>query len=195
LVDPARALKPPDKARVEPPMPYLRDSFWRGRQFISLERIQAEAARWSAGVAGRRQCRPLEGAAPAAVFDTVEKDALRPCRPKPFVLPTWAPAKIDPDIHAQLEKVLYPVPWRHIDKAADVRITGTMVQFFIGGELVKSHPHKVRGRQTGFADYPLEKIAFHMRDRPRAGDRGCLALLRDTGRSGLGYTFGTRAVE
>jgi transposase len=163
LVDPARALKPRDKARVERPMPYVRDSFWRGREFTSLERMQAEAARWSAEVAGRRQCRPLEGAAPAAVFDSVEKDALRPLPAGPFVLATWATAKIGPDIHAQVDKVLYSVPWRHIGKTADVRITGSMVQFFIGGQLVKSHPRKVRGKQTDFADYPPEKIAFHMR--------------------------------
>jgi transposase len=163
LVDPARALKPRDKARVERPMPYVRDSFWRGREFTSLERMQAEAARWSAEVAGRRQCRPLEGAAPAAVFDAVEKDALRPLPAGPFELATWATAKIGPDIHAQVDKVLYSVPWRHIGKTADVRITGSMVQFFIGGELVKSHPRKVRGKQTDFADYPPEKIAFHMR--------------------------------
>ena len=64
-------------------MPYVRDSFWRGREFTSLQRMQAEAARWSAEVAGRRPCRPLDGASPAAVFETVEKDALRP-------LPCWA---------------------------------------------------------------------------------------------------------
>ncbi len=163
LVDPARALKPRDKARVERPMPYVRDSFWRGREFSSLERMQAEAVRWSAEVAGQRACRPLEGAAPAAVFDAVEKDALKPLPTGPFVLATWATAKIGPDIHAQVDKVLYSVPWRHIGKTADVRITGTMVQFFIGGELVKSHPRKVRGKQTDFGDYPPEKIAFHMR--------------------------------
>jgi transposase len=163
LVDPARALKPRDKARVERPMPYVRDSFWRGREFTSLELMQAEAARWSAEVAGRRQCRPLEGAAPAAVFEAVEKDALRPLPAEPFVLATWATAKIGPDIHAQVEKVLYSVPWRHIGKTADVRITATMVQFFIGGDLVKTHPRKVRGKQTDFGDYPPEKIAFHMR--------------------------------
>ncbi len=163
LVDPARALKPRDKARVERPMPYVRDSFWRGREFTSLERMQAEAARWSAEVAGQRACRPLEGAAPAAVFETVEKDALRPLPAGPFVLATWATAKIGPDIHAQVDKVLYSVPWRHIGKTADVRITGSMVQFFIGGQLVKSHPRKVRGKQTDFGDYPPEKIAFHMR--------------------------------
>ena len=163
LVDPARALKPRDKARVERPMPYVRDSFWRGREFTSLEKMQAGAARWSAEVAGQRACRPLEGAAPAAVFDAVEKDALRPLPAGPFVLATWATAKIGPDIHAQVDRVLYSVPWRHIGKTADVRITATMVQFFIGGQLVKSHPRKVRGKQTDFGDYPPEKIAFHMR--------------------------------
>jgi hypothetical protein len=59
--------------------------------------------------------------------------------------------------------VLYSVPWRHIGKTADVRVTATMVQFFIGGQLVKTHPRKLRGKQTDFGDYPPEKIAFHMR--------------------------------
>jgi transposase len=163
LIDPARSRKPRDKARVERPMPYVRDSFWRGREFTSLEQMQAEAVRWSAEVAGRRPCRPLEGAAPAAVFDAMEKDALRPLPAEPFVLATWATAKIGPDIHAQVDRVLYSVPWRHIGTTADVRLTATMVQFFIGGQLVKTHARKARGKQTDFADYPPEKIAFHMR--------------------------------
>ena len=35
--------------------------------------------------------------------------------------------------------------------------------FFIGGQLVKTHPRKEKGKQTDFSDYPPEKIAFHMR--------------------------------
>jgi transposase len=163
LIDPARAVKPRDKPQVERPMPYVRDSFWRGREFASLEAMQADGVRWSAEVAGRRACRPLEGAAPAAVFDAVERQALRPLPGEPFVLASWARAKIGPDIHAQVDRVLYSVPWRHMGKTADVRITGSMVQFFIGGELVKAHPRKMRGKQTDFGDYPPEKIAFHMR--------------------------------
>src|ERR1039458_5820398 len=42
LIDPARALKPRDKARVERPMPYVRDSFWRGREFTTLKEMQAD---------------------------------------------------------------------------------------------------------------------------------------------------------
>jgi transposase len=163
LVDPARALKPRDKARVERPMPYVRDSFWRGREFTSLAQMQAEAVRWSLQVAGRRPCRPLDGAAPAAVFEAAEKDTLRPLPAEPFVLATWARAKIGPDIHAQVDRVLYSVPWQHIGKTADVRLTATMVQFFVGGQLVKTHPRKTRGKQTDYGDYPPEKIAFHMR--------------------------------
>ena len=57
LVDPARAAKPKDKPRVERPMPYVRDSFWRGREFVSLQHIQEQAVVWCKEVAGRRQCR------------------------------------------------------------------------------------------------------------------------------------------
>jgi transposase len=163
LVDPARAFRPTDKPRVERPMPYVRDSFWRGRQFTSLAQMQAEARRWCTEVAGQRSCRPLDGAAPAAVFAAAEKGALRPLPAEPFVLAAWAKAKIGPDIHARVGKVLYSLPWQHIGKTADVRVTGTMVQFFIGGQLVKTHPRKAWGKQTDYGDYPPEKIAFHMR--------------------------------
>ena len=86
LVDPARSRKPRDKAQVERPMPYIRDSFWRGREFTSLAQMQAEAVSWSADVAGQRSCRPLDGAAPAAVFAAVEKATLAPLPAHPFVL-------------------------------------------------------------------------------------------------------------
>ena len=54
LPDPARAFRPTDKPRVERPMPYVRDSFWRGREFASLGQMQAEAERWCTEVAGMR---------------------------------------------------------------------------------------------------------------------------------------------
>ena len=78
LIDPAGSQKPRDKARVERPMPYVRDSFWRGREFTSLSEMQTAAVAWCVEVAGRRACRPLEGAAPAAVFAAVEAAALMP---------------------------------------------------------------------------------------------------------------------
>ena len=176
LVDPARALKPKDKAQVERPMPYVRDSFWRGREFASLEAMRVDAVAWSGEVAGRRACRPLDGAAPAAVFAAVEAAALAPLPAAPFVLATWSSARIGPDIHAKVGATLYSLPWRYLGERVDARSTTTMVQFFRHGELIKTHPVKERGKQTDYGDYPPEKIAFHMRTptwcRRRAAEVG-----------------------
>jgi len=176
LVDPARALKPKDKPQVERPMPYVRDSFWRGREFASLDAMRAEALSWCVEVAGARACRPLDSAAPAAVFDAVEREALGPLPTAPFVLAGWASAKVGPDIHAKVGATLYSVPWRYLGERVDARTTTTMVQFFLRGELIKTHPRKERGKQTDYGDYPPEKIAFHMRTptwcRHRAAEIG-----------------------
>jgi transposase len=163
LIDPARKQKPKDKPHVERHIPYVRDSFWRGRQFTSPAQMQADAVRWCLEVAGARACRPLDGAAPLAVFEAAEKAALRPLPPAPFVVARWSTAKVGPDIHARVDGVLYSLPWRYLGQTVHARATASMVQFFAGGELVKTHPRKERGKQTDLNDYPPEKIAFHMR--------------------------------
>jgi hypothetical protein len=176
LVDPARAFKPRDKPQVERPMPDVRDSFWRGREFTCVEAMRAQALTWCVEVAGARACRPLEGAAPAAVFAAVEAPALAPLPTAPFVLASWASAKVGPDIHAKVGATLYSLPWRYLGERIDARSTTTMVQFFLGGDLIKTHPRKDRGKQTDLGDYPPEKIAFHLRTptwcRRRAAEIG-----------------------
>lgn len=163
LIDPARVRKPKDKARVERPMPYVRDSFWRGREFTSLAQMQAAAIVWCTEVAGQRSCRPLSGAAPLTVFRAVEADALKPLPRKEFVLATWSRGTVGPDIHVKVGRCLYSVPWRFIGQKVDARATFTMVQIFATGELVATHAAKSAGKQTNMSHYPPEKIAFAMR--------------------------------
>jgi transposase len=163
LVDPARAAKPKDKPRVERPMPYVRDSFWSGRQFTSVEQMQAEALAWASGTAGRRSCRPLGGAAPLSVFEAVELPALLPLPDRPFVLAHWSTATVGPDIHIKVGRTLYSVPWKLIGRKVDVRSSATMVQVFHEGELVKTHAALEQGKRTDQGDYPPEKIAFQMK--------------------------------
>jgi hypothetical protein len=92
------------------------------------------------------------------------------------VLASWASAKVGPDIHAKVGATLYSLPWRYLGERVDARSTTTMVQFFLGGDLIKTHPRKDRGKQTDLGDYPPEKIAFHMRTptwcRRRAAEIG-----------------------
>ncbi|MGH3635485.1 MAG: IS21 family transposase [Mycobacterium sp.] len=163
LIDPARVRKPKDKARVERPMPYVRDSFWRGREFTSLGQMQRAAIVWSTEVAGARSCRPLGGAAPLTVFNAVEASELKPLPRKGFVLATWSRASVGPDIHVKVGRCLYSVPWRFIGQKVDARSTLTMVQIFCDGELIATDAAKPAGKQTDMSHYPPEKIAFAMR--------------------------------
>lgn len=183
LVDPARAAKPKDKPRVERPMPYVRDSFWRGREFVSLQHMQEQAVLWCKEVAGQRQCRPLGGAAPMTVFDAVEAGELIALPRKRFVLAVWSTGTIGPDIHVRVGKSLYSVPWRHIGRRVDARETPTVVQIFDNGELIATHGRRPAGKSTDLSHYPPEKIAFAMRTpvwcRSQAVDIGpsCVAVI------------------
>jgi transposase len=161
LVDPARAGKPKDKPRVERPIPYVRDSFFAGRDFPSLPAMQQAAEVWCRNVAGRRACRPLGGAQPLAVFQATEQPALLPLPPTPFELAAWSTPKVHADCHIQVAGALYSVPWRLVGQHVDVRATSKLVEVFAGSELVKTHLRAAKGRKrTDWADYPPEKVAF-----------------------------------
>jgi len=106
LVDPCRAGRPTDKARVERQVQYVHESFWRGRTFMSLEDMTTEAERWCLETAGIRRHgttrrKPLE------LYDTVERPAMIPLPPVPWELATWTTAKVAPDCHAQVAGALY----------------------------------------------------------------------------------------
>jgi hypothetical protein len=144
-------------------MPYIRDSWWKGREFTSLAEMQASALHWCREVAGQRRHRGLDGRTPAEVFDQAEAGTLTPLPAVAFTLAEWSRAKVAPDVPVKCGKALYSVPWKLIGQHVDIRATATMVQIFHHGELMKTHVRKDKGRATDVADYPPEKIAFHMR--------------------------------
>jgi transposase len=182
LIDPARALKPRDKARVERPVPYARDSFFAGRaeEFTSIPAMQADAVRWCNDVANVRKSRPLLGARPIDVFGAEEAPALLSLPQSAFELATWTRPKVHPDIHVKVGKALYSVPWRHIGETLDAKEGARNVELFLNGVLIKTHVRIEKGKQTDYGDYPPEKIAFFQRNptwcRRRAAEIGPATL-------------------
>jgi transposase len=176
LIDPARVRKPKDKPRVERQMPYVRDSFWRGRTFTSEAEMQSAAVTWCSEVAGIRHHRGLEGASPLSVFQALEADALLPLPRTCFELSSWSTPKVGPDCYIKVGGALYTVPWRLIGRTLDARQGERAVEVFLDGNLVKTWARIERGRQTDYADYPPEKVAFFMRTpvwcRRRAAELG-----------------------
>ncbi len=83
-------------------MPYIRDSFWRGRQWESLDQMQTAPMGWTVTIAGRRRHRGLDGAAPVSVFTAVEADTLRPLPTARFELAPLVDAEgRPPDCHIE----------------------------------------------------------------------------------------------
>ncbi len=176
LIDPARSAKPKDKPRVERQVPYVRESFWTGRSFASLDEINAAAEAWCLKVAGPRR-HGTTRIEPLLLFTTLEQPAMLPLPPTPFEVVTWAQAKVARDCHVQVQSSFYSLPWRYVGQTLDVRLGATLVRFFTGAQLVKTHLRGQPGqRQTDWNDYPPEKAAFFQRTpawcRERAAQLG-----------------------
>ena len=98
VIDPAVARHPTGKPIVERGVQYVRESFFRGEQWLDLAHVQREARRWCMEVAGRRihgttQKRPL------VVFEQVELACLRPVKGPRFDTPQWATPTVHDDHH------------------------------------------------------------------------------------------------
>ena len=89
------------------------------------------------------------------------RPALRPA--EPFENVEWRQARVHPDCHVAIERVLYSVPWAHVGKTLEVRVAERLVQLFDGADLVKTHVRAHAGRRTDQADLPPDKAAFLMR--------------------------------
>jgi transposase len=163
LIDPARARKPKDKPRIERPMPYIRDSFFAGRQFASLTHMQGEGLRWATQVYGAHKHRGLDGATPASVFTAVEADALMALPPRPFESVIYTVGTLAPDCHIKSGKAFYSAPWRLMGQKLLVRTAGDVVQIFHTDTVVATHVLHLSGRSTNFEHYPPHKIAHTLR--------------------------------
>jgi len=163
IIDPARSGKPRDKARVERIIPYIRDSFWSGRDFTSLEEVNKQASEWCLKVAGLRQ-HGTTHQQPLLLFRLAEEKQLQPLPVASFDIATWHRAKVARDCHIQVKGTLYSVPYSYLGKTVEVKLGAKVVEVYLDYELVKTHLRGAKGqRVTDWNDYPPEKAAFFRR--------------------------------
>jgi len=164
FVDPARIRSPKDKPRVENQVPYVRESWFDGETFSSLEEARSHVADWCRNTAGTR----IHGTTqkvPRDVFESEEKAAMLPAPAEAFDVPLWVDeAKVHPDHHIQVARALYSVPTVYLRKTVRVRADKKLVKIYFGTELIKVHPRKPPGgRSTDVNDYPVGKAAYALR--------------------------------
>jgi transposase len=164
IIDPAPVRHPEAKATVERQVPYVRENFFKGEEFIDRDHVQREAEKWCRDIAGLR----IHGTTrkrPAVVFEEEEKPHLKPLSNELFDVPVWDDCKVHPDHHIRFGQALYSLPTAYIGKAVAVRGDSRLVRIYCNEQLIKTHPKKAKGRRsTDFADYPKEKSAYAMRD-------------------------------
>lgn len=138
---PGRVKKPKDKASVENTVGSV--ATWviaalRNQVFASLpdlravirERVAAFNAEPFQKRAGSRQ----------GVFEGEEKALLRPLPAVPFEISRWVYGRrVQRNGHVVFEKNFYSVPYVHIGRAVDLRITDTTLEVFTGQDRLTSH--------------------------------------------------------
>lgn len=138
---PGRVKKPKDKASVENTVSTI--ATWviaalRNQTFATLpelraairERMTAFNAEPFQKRAGSRQ----------AVFEGEEKPLLRPLPTVPFEISRWVYGRrVQKNGHVVFEKNFYSVPYVHIGRAVDLRITDTTLEVFADDQRLTSH--------------------------------------------------------
>ncbi len=171
-VDPARVRKAKDKARVERQVRYVRDDFFRGERFRSVEEARIAARDWCLRLAGERthgrtRRRPVE------VFEAEEKSVLLPAPAEPYDQPAWAKHHVGRDHAVVVDYALYSVPYTLGECDLRVRRDRTTVKFYRGAKLVKVHARQPQGGTSiDAADLPPGKAALATRDATSLCEQG-----------------------
>ena len=207
-VVPARPNKPRDKAKVEVAVQVA--TRWiiaklRNRRFFSLGELNAAIAELVTAL-NNRVTRHL-GASRRALFDDLERSALKKLPAEPYAYAEWKECRAGLDYHVEIEKHYYSVPHALLRETMWARITARTIEVFHRGKRVAAHVRSSSNRQhttvrehmpsshQRHADWTPERIQrqaneigpktsalveiiLRERTHPEQGFRACIGILR-----------------
>jgi transposase len=92
------------------------------------------------------------------LFETMEREALRPLPTRRYEFASWKPAKVNIDYHIEFEHHFYSVPYKLIHERVDVRATANVIEIFLTGQRVASHR---RAHRPGYTTDPEHMPVAH----------------------------------
>jgi hypothetical protein len=142
----------------------VRESWFRGEQFIDLADAQRRVLAWCARTAGLR-VHGTTAQRPAEHFAETEQALLLPAPAAAYDVPVFATPKVAPDRHVEVAKAIYSVPGELIGQRLEARADSRLVKLYHRGQLIKTHPRKpAGGRCTDAADLPTGTSDYALRD-------------------------------
>lgn len=129
----------------------------RDRSFATLPELRA-AVRQRVEAYNREPFQKRAGSR-WSVFQGEEKPLLRPLPAVPFEISRWVTGRrVQKNGHVVWEKNFYSVPYAHIGRAVDLRVTAGMLEVYRDHERLTSHvlfgEHAVNQYRTNDADQP-----------------------------------------
>ncbi len=208
VVLPARAAHPQDKPKVEVSVQIAQRwilAVLRHRTFFTLADLNA-AIRTCLDTVNARPMQVV-GVSRRALFEQIDRPALRPLPASRYELATWKPCRVNIDYHVEVDHNWYSVPYQLVHAKVEARVTLTTVEVFLTGRRVASHARRTgRGHfatdvahmprahrahaewtpsrligwaeQTGAATGRLVAGILERRPPPEQGYRSCLGLMR-----------------
>jgi transposase len=216
---PARPYRPRDKAKAEVGVQVATrfiTAKLRNRQFFSLATLNAAIAELVTQI-NDRVSRHL-GASRRALFEELERSALKPLPAEPYVFAAWKECRVGLDYHVEIDKHYYSVPHQLLRETVWARITARTIEVFHHGKRVAAHLRSSSNRKhttvrehmpsshRRYADWTPERlrrqageigrntaalveIILRERTHPEQGFRACLGILR------LAKSFGRDRLE
>lgn len=140
VVIPARARKPQDKAKVEAAVQHAERRIiaaLRDQTFFGLGELN-RAIRVALNALNERPFQKMHGCR-RALFDELDRPALKALPARRYDLGTWRTAKVNIDYHVQVDKHLYSVPYGLVNESVEVRLSARTVECFHRAKRVAVH--------------------------------------------------------
>lgn len=138
---PGRVKKPKDKASVENTVGNIATGViaaLRNQSFATLPELRA--AVYERMTAFNAEPFQKRAGSRLGVFEGEEKPLLRPLPTVPFEISRWVYGRrVQKNGHVVFEKNFYSVPYVHIGRAVDLRVTDRMLEVFAGQDRLTSH--------------------------------------------------------
>jgi transposase len=149
-VIPTRVRTPKDKPSVEGTVGVI--STWilaaiRNQQFLSLRELNL-TIRDKLHEFNHKPFQKRDGSRATAFSE--ERALLQPLPESPFEFALWKIATVQYNYHISVDLQNYSVPYEYIKQKVDVRLTKNVIEVFVGGSRVCSHP-RLYGRPNQYA--------------------------------------------
>jgi transposase len=145
---PARPYRARDKAKVEVAVQIATRFIiakLRNRSFFSLFELNAAIAELLTQI-NNRVTRHL-GASRRALFEELERFALKPLPVEPYVYAEWKQCRVGLDYHVEVDKHYYSVPHQLLREKVWARITARTIEVFHHGKRVAAHVRSCANRK------------------------------------------------